>query len=86
MAGLARGGLRVTNPGPFHISLSEVLLTAGGRGLAWCEGGVLPPHGALPVVMAGRVPPDARGRLRWMDDDGTYREQAFVLGLGRIAG
>ena len=39
--GQAGGGLRVSNPGPFHISLSEVLLS--GPHLAWREGGVLVP-------------------------------------------
>ena len=76
------GGLRVTNPGPFHISLSEVLLTVGKGRLAWQEGGVLPPYGALSVPMAGTVPTGATGRLRWIDDDGLYHEQAFVPGQG----
>ena len=78
--GQAGGGLRVSNPGPFHISLSEVLLS--GPHLAWREGGVLPPYGSLSLPMAGAVPAGARGRLRWIDDDGLYHEQAFVPGQG----
>ncbi|MGE6184068.1 molecular chaperone [Aeromonas media] len=75
--GLEGGGLRVSNPGPFHINLSEVLLS--GPHLAWREGGVLPPYGSLSLPMAGAVPAGARGRLRWIDDDGNYHEQGFVL-------
>ena len=77
---LAGGGLRVSNPGPFHISLSEVLLTMGEQHLAWREGGVLPPYGALSLPIVGTVPAGASGRLRWIDDDGNYHEQEFVLG------
>ncbi|MCV3287195.1 hypothetical protein ACEUEG_00140 [Aeromonas media] len=50
-----------------------------GPHLAWREGGVLPPYGSLSLPMAGAVPAGARGRLRWIDDDGNYHEQGFVL-------
>ncbi|MFN4321015.1 MAG: hypothetical protein ACK4E9_03130 [Aeromonas media] len=46
---------------------------------AWREGGVLPPYGSLSLPMAGAVPAGACGRLRWIDDDGNYHEQEFVL-------
>ncbi|WP_233421490.1 fimbrial biogenesis chaperone [Aeromonas media] len=75
--GLEGGGLRVSNPSPFHINLSEVLLS--GPHLAWREGGVLPPYGSLLLPMVGAVSAGARGRLRWIDDDGNYHEQGFVL-------
>lgn len=74
---LSEGGLGVTNPGPFHISLSEVLLTMGDWQLAWREGGVLPPYGTLHLPM-GVVPAGASGRLRWIDDEGSYREEPFM--------
>lgn len=73
------GGLSVTNPGPFHISLSEVLLDAGGRRLAWQAAGVIPPYGSLHIPLAGAEQAGRAGRLRWIDDDGSYREQVFLL-------
>ena len=40
---------------------------------------MLPPYGSLSLPMVGAVPAGARGRLRWIDDDGNYHEQGFVL-------
>ncbi|MBV7596416.1 molecular chaperone [Aeromonas sp. sia0103] len=76
---LAGTGLRVTNPTPFHVSLSEVLLEARGQSFSWHEAGVIPPYGILPIPMPGAALAGARGRLRWIDDDGNYHEQGFVL-------
>ena len=73
------GGLRVTNPAPFHISLSEVLLEAGGRRLRWQGAGLIPPRGTLQIPLSPAGMAGARGRLRWIDDDGNYREQGFEL-------
>lgn len=79
------GELRVTNPSPFHINLSEVLIEAGDLRLHWQGAGLIPPRDALqiPLSLAGMA--GAKGRLRWIDDDGNYREQGFVPQL-RVGG
>lgn len=73
-------GLRVSNPGPFYISLSEVWLEAGSRRLGWQQAGLIPPYGMLNIPLHGVGAAVVQGRARWIDDDGTYHEQGFVPG------
>lgn len=73
-------GLSVSNPSPFHISLSEVLLEAGTRKVSWQQGGLIPPYGMLQIPISVAEMTANKGRVRWIDDDGLYHEQGLVLG------
>lgn len=73
-------GLSVSNPSPFYISLSEVLLDAGGHRLDWQQAALIPPYGMLKIPLHIVKTTAIRGRARWIDDDGTYHEQGFVPG------
>jgi P pilus assembly chaperone PapD len=78
-------GVTVFNPGGFYISLSEVLISHGKKPLVWQEAALIPPLGKLflPMVGGSEAPlQGARGRVRWIDDDGNYHEQDFRLGQG----
>lgn len=81
-------GVTVSNPGGFYISLSEVLISHGKQSLLWQEAALIPPQAKLFLPMAGADETalhGARGRARWIDDDGNYHEQGFQLtqGAGR---
>ncbi len=73
-------GLNVSNPSPFHISLSEVLLEAGIKKVSWQQGGLIPPYGMLQIPIQLVETTAGKGAMRWIDDDGNYHEQEFVLG------
>ncbi|WP_434663587.1 fimbrial biogenesis chaperone [Aeromonas sp. NJAU223] len=77
-------GLSVRNGSPFYISLSEVWLEAGSRRQSWQQAGLISPYDTLviPINMVGNTA--IKGRVRWIDDDGTYHEQGFVPGKGGI--
>lgn len=73
-------GLSVTNPTPFHVSLSEVWVEAGARKASWQQGGLIPPYGMLKIPIQVAETTANQGKVRWIDDDGLYHEQGFVLG------
>lgn len=76
---LAQGGVGVTNPGPFYVNLSEVLIEAGAERFGWHEAAAIPPYGEWRFPLSRRLPREAKGRLRWIDDEGNYHEQGFLL-------
>ncbi|MGY3902288.1 fimbrial biogenesis chaperone [Aeromonas lusitana] len=73
-------GLSVSNRSPFHISLSEVLLEIGAGKARWQQGGLIPPYGMLKIPLQVVETTANKGRVRWIDDNGIYHEQGFVLG------
>ncbi|MEG0008452.1 MAG: fimbria/pilus periplasmic chaperone [Aeromonas sp.] len=73
-------GLSVSNPSPFHVNLSEVLLEIGAGKTRWQPGGLIPPYGMLQIPLQAVETTANKGRVRWIDDDGIYHEQGFVLG------